>query len=61
MSKVLAGAKRFLRDEGGPTAVEYAVLLAMIIIVCIASVQALGSYANNTFTYVGAVLGGTAS
>ena len=32
---------RFLRDEDGPTAVEYAVMLALIIVVCLAGVQAL--------------------
>ena len=44
---------RFLRDEDGPTAVEYAVMLALIIVVCIAAVTALGTNANNTYTYVG--------
>ena len=32
---------RFLRSEDGPTAVEYAVMLALIIIACMAGVQAL--------------------
>ncbi len=32
---------KFLREEDGPTAVEYAVLLALIVIVCMAGVQAL--------------------
>ena len=43
----------FLKDESGPTAVEYAVMLALIIVVCIAAISALGSNASNTFTYVG--------
>jgi pilus assembly protein Flp/PilA len=43
----------FLKAEEGPTAVEYAVMLALIIVVCIAAVTALGTNANNTFTYVG--------
>jgi len=43
----------FLRDEEGPTAVEYAVMLALIIVVCIAAITALGTAANNTFTNVG--------
>ena len=43
---------RFIREEDGPTAVEYAVMLALIIVVCIAAVTALGTNANNTFTYV---------
>jgi pilus assembly protein Flp/PilA len=43
----------FLKQEDGPTAVEYAVMLALIIVVCIAAVQTLGSNANNTFSFVG--------
>ena len=42
----------FLQREDGPTAVEYAVMLALIIVVCIAAITALGSNANNTFSYV---------
>ena len=42
----------FLKREDGPTAVEYAVMLALIIVVCIAAITALGSNANNTFSYV---------
>jgi len=42
----------FLRNEDGPTAVEYAVMLALIIVVCITAVTTLGSNANNTFSYV---------
>ena len=51
----------FLKNEDGPTAVEYAVMLALIIVVCIAAVTTLGTNANNTFSYVGAKIGGTAS
>jgi pilus assembly protein Flp/PilA len=40
---------RFLKKEDGPTAVEYAVMLALIIVVCIAAVTTLGSNANRTF------------
>jgi pilus assembly protein Flp/PilA len=45
-------AVSFLKKEDGPTAVEYAVMLALIIVVCIAAITALGSNANNTFSYV---------
>ena len=41
--------KRLLREEDGPTAVEYAVMLALIIVVCIAAITTLGSNANETF------------
>jgi pilus assembly protein Flp/PilA len=52
MNKWIAGAVRFLREEDGPTAVEYAVMLALIVVVCIAAITTLGSNANNTFSNV---------
>jgi pilus assembly protein Flp/PilA len=51
----------FLKNEDGPTAVEYAVMLALIIVVCITAITALGSNANNTFSYVGTQVGKTGS
>jgi pilus assembly protein Flp/PilA len=47
----------FLKNEDGPTAVEYAVMLALIIVVCIAAVTTLGGNANKTFTTAGKVAG----
>ena len=52
---------KFLKNEDGPTAVEYAVMLAFIIVVCIAAVTTLGTNANATFQAVGAQVGETAS
>jgi pilus assembly protein Flp/PilA len=52
MVKWIANVERFLYEEEGPTAVEYAVMLALIIVVCIGSIQAVGSGANNTFSNV---------
>jgi pilus assembly protein Flp/PilA len=43
----------FLVHEDGPTAVEYAVMLALIIVVCIGAITTLGNNANTTFTSVG--------
>lgn len=43
----------FLQSEDGPTAVEYAVMLALIVVVCITAIQTLGTNASNTFTQVG--------
>jgi pilus assembly protein Flp/PilA len=57
MWQILQCAGRFVRDESGPTAVEYAVMLALIIVVCIAAISLLGSNANNTFTEVGTAVG----
>jgi pilus assembly protein Flp/PilA len=54
----------FMKKEDGPTAVEYAVMLALIIVVCIAAITTLGSNANNTFSSVAtsaAPAAGTAS
>jgi pilus assembly protein Flp/PilA len=51
----------FLKAEDGPTAVEYAVMLALIIVVCIAAISALGSNASNTFQYVGNKVNTTSS
>jgi pilus assembly protein Flp/PilA len=42
-----------LVHEDGPTAVEYAVMLALIIVVCIGAITTLGNNANTTFTSVG--------
>jgi pilus assembly protein Flp/PilA len=53
MSKLLKFATDFIKAEDGPTAVEYAVMLALIIVVCIAAVASLGSTASNTFRNVG--------
>ena len=47
----------FLKREDGPTAVEYAVMLALIVVVCIAAITAIGSSANTTFSKVGSGLG----
>ncbi|WP_439631793.1 Flp family type IVb pilin [Gemmata sp.] len=46
----------FIKKEDGPTAVEYAVMLALIIVVCIAAVTALGKNANNTFSKAGSAV-----
>jgi pilus assembly protein Flp/PilA len=43
---------KFLKSEDGPTAVEYAVMLALIIVVCIAAVITLGQNASGTFSFV---------
>ena len=51
----------FLNREDGPTAVEYAVMLALIVVVCITAITALGSNANKTFTGVSATIGSTSS
>ena len=49
--------RRFLASEDGPTAVEYAVMLALIIIVCLVAIQSLGSNTKTTFTNISNSLG----
>ena len=44
--------REFLKSEDGPTAVEYAVMLALIVVVCITAITALGSNANKVFSNV---------
>jgi pilus assembly protein Flp/PilA len=41
---------RFLRADDGPTAVEYAVMLAMIVLVCIAAIQSVGTKTGASFS-----------
>jgi pilus assembly protein Flp/PilA len=52
MGRLFTTVRRFLREEDGPTAVEYAVMLALIIVVCIAAITTLGKNASNTFNNV---------
>ncbi len=52
MRKFAEAVKRFVKDESGPTAVEYAVMLALIIVICIAAIGALGTGASTTFVNV---------
>jgi pilus assembly protein Flp/PilA len=47
----------FIKAEDGPTAVEYAVMLALIIVVCLVAITALGTNANATFAKVSNAVG----
>ena len=49
MLNLLQSTKRFLVSEEGPTAVEYAVMLALIIIVCTAAIAGIGTSAAGVF------------
>jgi len=53
MTKFTQKMVEFLKKEDGPTAVEYAVMLALIIVVCIVAITALGNNASQTFSFVG--------
>ena len=43
---------RFLASEDGPTAVEYAVMLALIVVVCLGTIATIGTNANSQFTTI---------
>jgi pilus assembly protein Flp/PilA len=46
---MLSHLKKFLRDESGPTAVEYAVMLALIVVVCIAAINQMANATADSF------------
>jgi pilus assembly protein Flp/PilA len=56
MRKFVDSVKRFVKSEDGPTAVEYAVMLALIIVVCIAIITQVGTSASGTFNTVNGAL-----
>ena len=49
MNKLLLGVRHLIVSEDGPTAVEYAVMLALIVVVCLASITTIGTRANLVF------------
>jgi pilus assembly protein Flp/PilA len=60
--KFASFVRRFLASEDGPTAVEYAVMLALIVVVCLTAIQAIGTNANATFQSIAAAMpSGTSS
>jgi len=52
MQRLIAKIRRFLVSEDGPTAVEYAVMLALILIAAITVVTTLGQNVSSTFSSV---------
>ena len=52
MMHIAKKMRRFLTSEDGPTAVEYAVMLALIVIVCLTAINSIGQNATTTFTNV---------
>lgn len=57
MVRIAKRMHRFLVSEDGPTAVEYAVMLALIIVVCLVAITSLGTNAKTTFTNVANSIG----
>lgn len=56
MSNFLKSVHSFLESEDGPTAVEYAVMLALILVACITIVTSLGTSVSGTFSKVNGTL-----
>jgi pilus assembly protein Flp/PilA len=57
MKNVITHLRQFLSCEDGPTAVEYAVMLALILVACITIVQSLGTSVSGTFSTVNGSMG----
>jgi pilus assembly protein Flp/PilA len=58
MRRFALEVRKFLKSEDGPTAVEYAVMLALIIIVCLVAITSIGTKASTTFSNVADSIGG---
>jgi len=56
MRQVVQSVVTFVKAEDGPTAVEYAVMLALIIVVVIGAVTTVGTKSSGTFTSTGAAM-----
>lgn len=49
MRKLALAIRTFLAAEDGPTAVEYAVLIALILLTCFAAIVTFGAHTNSAF------------
>ena len=58
MKSFATKVRRFLKSEDGPTAVEYAVMLALIILVALGAITTVGTTTQGTFTNIGSTLSG---
>ncbi len=59
MKKFISKVHNFIESEDGPTAVEYAVMLALIIVVCLVSIGSLGTAVNSAFAQITTDISGT--
>ncbi len=56
LSRFLSAAREFIENEEGPTAVEYAVMLALIIVVCLAAITTIGTNSSQTYSKIGSAI-----
>lgn len=59
MNKFLKLVMQFIIDEDGPTAVEYAVMLALIIVLCIVVIRQVGTTTSQTFSTIDSAVAGS--
>ena len=52
MKSLLRKVHRFLESEDGPTAVEYAVMLSLIVVVCLNAIATIGTKASSVFSKI---------
>jgi pilus assembly protein Flp/PilA len=57
-AEMFAALSRLMRDEAGATAVEYGLIAALIIVICIAAIQIVGTQLNTTFGSIASALTG---
>jgi pilus assembly protein Flp/PilA len=57
MRRFILRVRRFVRSEDGPTAVEYSVMLALIIVICLAAIKSVGTKTSTVFTNAAASMG----
>jgi pilus assembly protein Flp/PilA len=57
MQRYFQRIRHFISSEEGPTAVEYAVMLALIVVVCLSAVRTLGTNSKTTFNNIATSIG----
>jgi pilus assembly protein Flp/PilA len=58
MTHIIPAIRNFLVSEDGPTAVEYAVMLALVLVACISLVTSVGQTTSGTFSTINSSVGG---
>jgi Flp pilus assembly pilin Flp len=56
LHNLLTATRRFAREEDGPTATEYAILLAVLVLVAVASIRGIGERIYNIYEHVNAIM-----
>ncbi len=52
MKSLLVKIGNFLHCEDGPTAVEYAIMLSLIVVVCLMAITTIGTKSSSVFSKV---------